>query len=45
VAEVIGKELDEEGRHIIQVKHKMANQNGVILATGTAEVQLPKKPA
>jgi hypothetical protein len=43
-AEVIGKEVDEEGRHIVQVKHKMANQNGVILATGTAEVQLPKRP-
>jgi hypothetical protein len=42
-AEVIDKKVDEEGRHIIQVKHKMANQNDVILATGTAEIQLPKK--
>ena len=42
-AEVVGKEVDDEGRHIVQVKHKMANQNDVILATGTAEVELPKK--
>jgi hypothetical protein len=43
-AEVIGKEVDAEGRHIVQVKHKMANQSGTILASGTAEIQLPKKP-
>jgi len=23
----------------------MANQNGTVLCTGTAEIQLPKKPA
>ena len=41
--EVIDKMVDDEGRHIVQIKHKMANQNDVILATGTAEVALPKK--
>jgi len=42
--EVIDKSIDEEGRHIVQIKHKGANQNGVVLFTGTAEVALPKKP-
>ena len=34
-----------EGRHIVQVKHKMANQKGTTMATALAEIQLPKKPA
>lgn len=42
-AEVIDKTIDDEGRHIIQVKHKMANQKGDTMAGGTAEIQLPKK--
>lgn len=42
--EVIDKSIDEEGRYIVQIKHKGANQNGVVLFTGTAEVALPKKP-
>lgn len=36
--------VDEEGRHLVQVKHKMANQKGVTLCTSKAEIQLPKKP-
>jgi acyl dehydratase len=43
-AEVIDKKVDEQGRHIIQVKHLMANQKGTTMATGTAEIRLPKKP-
>lgn len=42
-AEVIDKLVDDEGRHVVQVKHKMANQKGTILATATAEIQLPKR--
>ncbi|WCT72009.1 MaoC family dehydratase N-terminal domain-containing protein [Sphingomonas naphthae] len=44
-AEVIDKLVDAEGRHLIQVKHKMANQRGVTMCTGTAEIALPKKGA
>ena len=43
-AEVVGKNRDDQGRYLVQVKHKMANQNGTVLCTGTAEIQLPKKP-
>jgi hypothetical protein len=42
-AEVTEKSVDAEGRHLIHVKHKMANQKGTILATGSAEIALPKK--
>ena len=42
-AEVVEKMVDDEGRHVIQVKTKMANQKGGIQATATAEVMLPKK--
>jgi hypothetical protein len=42
-ADVVGKLVDEQGRHVIQVKHKMANQKGVTMCTATAEIQLPKK--
>ncbi|MET0180596.1 MAG: MaoC family dehydratase N-terminal domain-containing protein [Novosphingobium sp.] len=42
-AEVVDKLVDDEGRHLVQVKHKMANQKGTIMATATAEVQLPKR--
>ncbi len=43
-AEVVDKLVDAEGRHLVQVKHKMANQKGTTLCTGTAEIALPKKP-
>jgi N-terminal half of MaoC dehydratase len=43
-AEVVKKMVDDEGRHLVQVKHRMANQKGATLCTGLAEIQLPKKP-
>ena len=42
--EVVDKSVDSEGRHIVQVRHKMANQKGTTMATAVAEIQLPKKP-
>lgn len=42
-AEVVDKLVDEEGRHLIQVKQLMANQKGTTMCTATAEIQLPKK--
>ena len=42
-AEVVDKMVDADGRHLIQVKHKMANQKGTTMCTGTAEIQLPKR--
>jgi hypothetical protein len=42
-AEVADKSVDEQGRHIIQVKHKMADQHGSAMASRTAEIELPKK--
>lgn len=42
--EVIDKLVDDEGRHLAQVRHKMANQKGTVMCTGSAEIQLPKKP-
>ena len=41
--EVVDKMVDEDGRHLVQVKHKMANQNGTTMCTAIAEIQLPKK--
>jgi len=43
-AEVVEKSVDEEGRHLIHVRHLMQNQKGVTMANGTAEIALPKKP-
>ena len=42
-AEVVDKLVDDQGRHVVQVKHKMTNQKNVTMCTGTAEIQLPKK--
>lgn len=42
-AEVVDKLVDDDGRHLIQVKHKMASQDGTVMCTGIAEIQLPKK--
>lgn len=42
-AEVVDKTVDEEGRHIVQVKHLMQNQKGTTMCTGVAEIKLPKK--
>lgn len=41
--EIIDKMIDEEGRNLVQVKVRMANQKDVTLATAIAEIQLPKK--
>ncbi len=43
-AEVVDKMVDEEGRHVIQVKHLMTTQTGKVMCQGTAEIKLPKKP-
>ena len=43
--EVVDKLVDGEGRHLVQVKHLMANQKGTTLCTATAEIQLPKRAA
>jgi acyl dehydratase len=43
-AEVTEKSVDDQGRHLIHVKHLMSNQRGVKMCTGTAEIALPKKP-
>jgi len=41
--EIVEKFVDEEGRHLVQVKSKMATQKGTTMCTATAEIQLPKK--
>ncbi|WP_317928884.1 MaoC family dehydratase N-terminal domain-containing protein [Halioxenophilus sp. WMMB6] len=42
-AKVIDKMVDEEGRNVIQVDVKMANQLGATMATAKAEIELPTK--
>jgi len=44
-AEVVDKLIDDQGRHVVQVKHLMQNQKGTKMCLGTAEIQLPVKPA
>ncbi len=39
--EIIDKLVDEEGRNVVQVSVKMANQLGTTMATAKAEVELP----
>jgi hypothetical protein len=39
--EIIDKMVDEEGRNVVQVSVKMANQLGTTMATAKAEVELP----
>src|SRR6202012_4014845 len=41
-ATVIDKMVDEQGRDLVQVDVKMANQLGVTMATAKAEIHLPK---
>jgi hypothetical protein len=41
--EIVDKTVDEEGRHVVQVDCKMANQLGITMATAKAEIELPKK--
>jgi hypothetical protein len=40
---VLDKTRDGDGRDIVQVELKMSNQTGSTLATGKAEIQLPRK--
>ena len=40
---IIGKSVDAQGRHIIEVDCRMSNQLGAVMATAKAEIQLPKK--
>jgi len=35
--------IDEEGRALVQVDSKMANQDGTTMATAKAEISLPKR--
>jgi hypothetical protein len=41
--EVVDKSVDQDGRHLVQVKHKMANQKGTTMCTALAEIQLPAR--
>jgi hypothetical protein len=41
--EIIEKTIDPEGRHLVQVTCKMANQLGTTMAIAKAEIELPKK--
>jgi acyl dehydratase len=43
-AEVVDKRVDEQGHHLVQVKHLMTNQKGTVMCTATAEIQLSNKP-
>jgi hypothetical protein len=40
---VTGKLVDEQGRSVVQVDSKMANQLGTTMATAKAEIELPKR--
>ena len=42
--EIIDKRVDEQGRNLVQVDCKMANQHGTVMATVKSEVELPKRP-
>ena len=41
--EILDKAIDKEGRPLVQVDCKMANQHGTTMATARAEIQLPRK--
>jgi hypothetical protein len=41
--EIVGKLVDEAGRHVVQVKQMMKNQKGATMCTATAEIGLPKR--
>jgi len=40
---VIDKQVDDQGRSIVQVDFKMTNQLGTTMATARAEIELPKR--
>ncbi len=41
---IIDKFVDEDGRHMVSVDCRMANQLGAVLATAKAEIELPVRP-
>jgi hypothetical protein len=41
--EIVDKMVDDEGRNVVQVTVRMANQKGVTLATAKAEVELARR--
>lgn len=43
-AEVVDRLIDETGRHLIHVKHRMTNQRGTMMCAGVAEISLPRRP-
>lgn len=43
-AEVVEKYVGDDGRAIVAVKHRMVNQRGGTMCTGTAELALPMRP-
>jgi hypothetical protein len=40
---IVDKFIDDEGRPVVQVESRMANQLDVTMATAKAEIQLPTK--
>lgn len=36
--------IDDEGRSLVRIKHRMEDQNGTVMCTGSAEIELPKRP-
>jgi acyl dehydratase len=42
-ASVIGKQLDDHGRAVVQVECTMTNQLGAVMATAKAEIELPRR--
>ncbi len=41
--EIVDKMTDDEGRTVVQVKVKMASHLGTVMATATAEIELPTR--
>jgi len=42
---ITDKYVDEDGRHMVAMDIRMANQLGSVLATAKTEVELPARPA
>lgn len=42
-AKIVDKKVDEEGRNIVQAEIKMATQTDSVMATATAEIELPTR--
>ena len=41
---ITDKFVDADGRHMIAVTCRIANQNGLVRATAKGEIELPKRP-